>query len=460
MGHAATAEDRGWSGLDALVTQMVQARRQVAAAQARESRLLADAVDLMLARQEDLRATGGRRSAADLPLRELAAELGAAMRLSDRSVQRRLGDAATLVTGFPETFAAWQSGEIDAGHVTAIVDAGLPLSSARRARFEELALAAARAEAAGRMPDIARVIAARVDPDGAAERIRERQSERRVRVIDLDDGMARLLADLPATLAHAIHDRLTRMAITVRDGDNHGDAHAAAPDGTDVSDAPTVVTGGRPAGENDPAGDTGGDPAGDTRGIDQVRADILTDLLLGGAPVAHGDGLAAITGHVQVTIPACTLAGAGTEPALLAGHGPIDTDTARSLAGTMPGWDRLFTDPHTGLVLTVDRYRPSEAITRYLRARDERCRFPGCRRQARGCDLDHTIDAALGGATCTHNLCHLCRRHHTLKHNTAWQIRQLQGGIIEWRSPLGRTYRDHPPATVTFVPTTVDPPPF
>ncbi|MCX6501394.1 MAG: DUF222 domain-containing protein [Microbacterium sp.] len=457
MGHAETTGIGAWTALNALVPDLVEAHRAVAVAQATEARLLATAVDLLLAREEQLRAAGARLSDADLPLRELSAELGAALRLSDRAVQRRLGDASSLVTGFPATAQAWQQGVIDAGHAGAILAAGLPLGPEHRSRFEDLALTAARTESAGRMPDIARVIAARVDPEGAADRIATRQADRRVRVVDLDDGMARLLADLPATLAHAIHDRLTSMAVTVRDGngDHSPDPTAAA----DVIGAPTVVTTGRTRPESDSDGGADADAGAETRSIDQIRADILSDLLLGGAPVAHGDGLAAITGHVQVTVPARTLTGVGNAPALLAGNGPIDADTARCLAGAAPGWDRVFTDPYTGGVLAVDRYRPSEALKRYLRARDERCRFPGCRRQARGCDLDHTIDAALGGPTCAHNLCHFCRRHHTLKHATAWQVRQLQGGIIEWRSPTGRTYRDRPPATVTFVPDT-DPPPF
>jgi hypothetical protein len=473
MGHAETSGRFDWSELDELVTRVQDARRAVAAAQSQESRLLAAAVDLVIAREQQVRAAGARRSQADLPLREVSAELAAAMRLSDRSVQRRMGDAAALVTGFPATLAAWEGGHLDAGHVAAIIDAGVPLSAEHRARFERVALDAARSETAGRMQEIARVIAARVDPKGAADRIAARKGERRVRVIDLDDGMARLLADLPATLAYAIYDRLTRMAVTVRDGHGDGDGDAGG-DGDRRGDAGEEGdgTGGERREAPEPAAFTTG-PArcdhdatsddvasDDTRRLDEIRADVLTDVLLGGAPVAHGDGLDAVTGHVQVTVPLDTLAGASSEPALLTGAGPVDADTARRLAGAAPGWDRVLTDPHTGAVLAVDRYRPGEDLRRHLRARGERCRFPGCRRQARGCDLDHTRDAALGGPTCVDNLCHLCRRHHTLKHASAWRVRQLAGGVIEWRSPLGRLYQDRPPAIVRFVPSVSDPPPF
>lgn len=214
-------------------------------------------------------------------------------------------------------------------------------------------------------------------------------------------------------------------------------------------------------------------------------------------PVAHRipTGLAAIRASVQVTVPVLTLlpgsAGARTTgiaptvttvpsgtsetahcpadaafgPADLAGYGPIDADTARRLAGHAPGWDRILTQPISGAILAVDRYRPSKAIARALRARDRHCRFVGCRQPVHRCDLDHTHDAHAGGRTDVCNLANLCRRHHILKHHTAWQVRQLPGGILEWTSPTGRVYTDVPVSTVAFAPTPApdcspDPPPF
>ncbi|WP_163620906.1 HNH endonuclease signature motif containing protein, partial [Microbacterium sp. B35-30] len=167
-------------------------------------------------------------------------------------------------------------------------------------------------------------------------------------------------------------------------------------------------------------GVAGGDDGGavDARTMAQLRADIATDLLLTAGPqdCVAGSGLAAIRATVQITIPVLTMTGAGTEPCLLAGYGPIDADTARTLAAGNPGWERVMTSPVTGAVLAVDRYRPGPALDRFLTARDEHCRFPGCRRPVRRCDIDHTIDHAHGGPTSHDNLAHLCRRHHVLKH--------------------------------------------
>ncbi len=105
MGHS-TTPPLPCRGLDALVSKLVAARRRIAAAQAEEAQLLSAAVDLMVEHAERLRERPGHReSSADLPLREIAAELAAAMRLSDRTVQRRMGDAAELLGGYPAVHA-------------------------------------------------------------------------------------------------------------------------------------------------------------------------------------------------------------------------------------------------------------------------------------------------------------------------------------------------------------------
>lgn len=596
MGHMDAREriESGWPALDRLVSEVLGTRREVAAAQAREARLLADAVDLVTERVAERRLQGERVSDADLPLREVSLELGMAMRVSDRTIQGRMGDASTLVTRFVTTFEAWQRGRVDAGHVWAIVRAGIGITDeGGREAYERLALEAAATESAGRMGRVAREIAAAVSPEDFAAEVRNAFAERMVRVYDLDGGMARILADLPAPLAYAIADRLTEFAEhalaaepeddedACSDGegagsdaesigadgeriggdgatahsdrgkagaaDSHGvrlpytadDALAESPAGRESDQGlreARVVTGPtRPTGEGDAArssspgvaartdlagehaaatdedehqvvpddgatagsaesaaGDAGrqgtggrgtggqgaagghgaaggdavrGDAVGggsasrggrDTRTLDQARADVLADLLLAGAPSVLGDAAAAISGRVHVTVPAATLAGIGDQPALLAGYGPIDPELARRLAAAAPSWIRVFTDPQSGLPVAVDGYRPSAELRRFLHARDERCRTPGCVRPAQRCDLDHNHDTALGGATTLENLCHFCRRHHVAKHRTAWRVRQLPGGVIEWTGPTGRRYRDRPPATVRFVPAPID----
>ncbi len=528
MEHEQPTPPGVWRALDDLVTQMVDTRREVAALQARETRLLADAVDLVIAREQEYR-DQKHGYCSDLPLREVSSELGAAMRLSDRSVQSRMGRAAELIEKFEATHAAWKNGDIDQAHAHAILDAGAMIADPdKRADYERRVLEAARAETPYRLAKIARVIAARVDPDGAAEQIAFAHEQRSVRLIDLSDDLARVIFEGPAMLAHAIYDRLTSMAHAIgrnpdialvgddegnrdgtgdaeddRDGtgdaedDHDGTGDAMDRDGaddTEPEDAYDPEAAAGPADDREGADDTesedpedseaaseaaagdattdpmttdrvtlttgpsaGTDGDGDTRTVDQKRADILADILLTAVPTAHGtgDALDAIRATVHITVPVLSILGRSKQPALLAGHGPIDMQTAKRLAAGAPGWNRVLTDPYTGEPLLVDRYRPSATLKRFLDTRDEHCRFPGCTQPPWRDDHDHTVDAALGGPTCSDNLADFCRRHHIVKHHTPWRVKQLGHGILRWTSPTGRVYVDTPVHMVQFVP---DPP--
>ena len=438
-----------WRDLDALVVEVQQARAAVAAAQAREAELLAQAVGLVETRAIERRSQGVRFGN-DLPLREVSAELGAAMRVGDRTVQRRIDDAHTLVTRFAATLDAWREGRVDRQHVATIVDEGAVLvDDTTRREYESLVLAVAEVESAGRMREIARVIASRVDPEASALRRSAALRGRDVRVIDLDDGMARLLADLPAPLAHAIMDRLTQFAHTVADAQGAesdapaGAAAAVRSAGPEASDEAALTV------------DVDGDaPALRTMG--EIRADVLTDLLLTAAPEGHrgadGRALTGVRGEIHVTIPIATAARIDDAPALLSGYGPVDADLVRALMAAAPAWNRVLIDLSTGAPVAVDRYRPSAELRRFVDVRDERCRFPGCTMKPWRCDADHTIDAALGGATSECNLADFCRRHHVLKHSSPWRVEQVGGGRLAWTSPTGRVYTDHVPATLKFVP--------
>jgi len=329
-----------------------------------------------------------------------------------------MGQAVELLTRFPLTFGALSDGRISLAHARVIQDAGTVLEGADAlAAYETVVVACAEQRAPGRVRRLALREAEKAQTAPLADRHEIAREERRVWVDSLPDGMAQLGAVLPAAVAFGIHDRLTQMALA------HG--------GSDADH-------GLPAAER-------------PRTMDQLRADLLADLLLCGAPTNHDtpEGvLAAITARVEVTVPVLTLiegASVREVPAELGGRHPIDPGTARALAGSASAWNRVLTDPFTGAVLAVERYRPTEDLRRLLAARDSWCRFPGCGIKARALDLDHTVDAALGGATETGNLAGLCRRHHMLKHHSRWRLRQVGAGILEWTSPADRTYVDHPP---------------
>lgn len=465
MSSASAIESRELAMLDSLVTSLVETRSAIAAMQALELTLLAAAEALADEQTSRLAAADARE--AEMPRRTIAAEIGTATRANDRTVQRRMGEASALTRDFPEVVSALGSGRIERSHAAVILDTGGSMTdAAARADFERAAVSLAERETPGRLRSLLRSLAARLDPMSIDFRHSRAKERRGVWVQDLDDGMAQLIATLPAAVAHAIRDRLTRFAHVVIDARETASASdwgvGAGEEGATVHEAERAVPeaeGAVPdAGSVVPEGVSGAGPA-DRRSIEQVRADVLADLLLSGDPTAAPRSPTPIVGTVQVVVPVLTLIGVGEEPAEIVGHAPIDAATARRLAGSAPGWDRILTHPVTSAVLAVDRYRPSEDQRRMLRARDERCRFPGCRMPVHRCDIDHTIDAARGGPTETCNLAHLCRRHHTLKHASDWTVRQRADGTLEWASPTGRIHLDEPPSAVRFR-ATADPPAF
>jgi hypothetical protein len=181
---------------------------------------------------------------------------------------------------------------------------------------------------------------------------------------------------------------------------------------------------------------------GETRTLDQLRADVVADMLTG-----RSDSATEPRATVGVLIPMMTLLGRSDDPATLDGYGPIDADTARKLTAHAPSFYRILTDPVSSTILDVDRasYRPPADLKRWLALRDGTCRFFGCGRSARLCDIDHTKGWAQGGTTSATNLAHLSRRHHTLKGESRWKVEQRDGGILTWTSPTGAIRTTDPP---------------
>ncbi|MFD5226044.1 DUF222 domain-containing protein [Microbacterium sp. NPDC058342] len=392
----------------------------------------------------------GDADEADIAFRSVAAELGAALHVSDRTVQRRMSEAEFKVDRFPLVWAAQGAGRISAGHARVIVDAGDHLDDPQaREAYSVRVLELAEDESPNRLRPIAARIAEQYQPRSLEERHADAREERRVWTKDAADGMAELGVLGPAALVHAAFERITGMA--------KADA-ASSTVACGAAFGPGSTRGAAPVtGEDDEAAANTAPAAVDPRTLSQKRADLALDLLLTGAPAGHDttDGLlAAIVPHVSVTVPVTTLIGAegvATPPAELNGRIPIDIETAGRLAGAASGWDRILTDPITGALLAVDRYRPSAQMRRRLQARDQRCRFACCGLPARDNDLDHTLDAALGGPTDEANLAGLCRRHHILKHHSPWHVEQLGDGLLAWTSPTGRVYIDRPPPQNTVI---------
>jgi hypothetical protein len=66
-------------------------------------------------------------------------------------------------------------------------------------------------------------------------------------------------------------------------------------------------------------------------------------------------------------------------------------------------------------------------IRRILVARDRGCAFPGCGRPPKQCDAHHVHHWADGGDTSVDNGVLLCRHHHTLIHQSEWDVAMEHG---------------------------------
>ena len=243
----------------------------------------------------------------EMALRSIAAELSGILRASDRTVQRRIDEARTVVEDYPATLTAWEDGRITRGHVRVIVDAGCVVPAEARERFEAEAIARCEKDTPNRVKAGLEILAERFAERSFTDRHRDAARSRCVRVIPGRDGMSDVIATVPTVIADGIFDRLTQQAQTVIDARTSDDRNAIGDGGSDV------------------------------RRIDQVRADILTDLLLTGVPsldpTAAGDApgvLGAIRAQVQVIVPVLTLLGADDGPADLVGRSPVDADGAVS----------------------------------------------------------------------------------------------------------------------------------
>ncbi|WP_405217465.1 DUF222 domain-containing protein [Agrococcus sp. Ld7] len=358
-------------------------------------------------------------------VRELASIAAVELRQSPRGVERAMTDAWRLVRELPLTHEAAKAGRIATGHLRVIeqetraLRADDGIDTEQRAAVEAQLVDIATTATPGALARRAKRIVDRMLPTPLQQRFDDAFAQRKVEVLNPRDGMSDLYARIPTVLAAGIMDRATQAA--------------------------------RGKSKDDP------------RTFDQFRADAFSELLLGGVVPEDLHGTAMLTAHVSVLIPATELLHDKDTPdqpfpASLDGTVLVDGDTARRLAAGERMWERLFTDPVTGVAVTVDTYRASADQRRWLQARDGGCRAPNCGCRGTIGDLDHTLDWAKGGTTSIDNLAVLCRRDHTLKHASRWSMRQLDHGVIEWTTPLGDVVTTVPEAVgPTFA--DLDPPP-
>ena len=333
--------------------------------------------------------------------RSIAGQVGLARRISPFHARRYVGWSTILTSELPNTFAALADGRVPEWRAMLVARETAWLSREHRATVD--ALLAPHLEALGnrRVEAEARKLAYRLDPEGAAAKVRGAESDRRVSLRPAPEAMARLTALLPVAQGVAAYAALLKEADTARS-------------------------------------------AGDQRGRGQVMADTLVQRLTGQATATD------VPVEINLIMSTDTLLNPNSnEPAHLDGYGPLPAPIARDLAsaGTAARWiRRLFTSPDTGRLVALESRRRTftPGQRRFLQLHDQWCRTPYCDAPIR--HADHIEPAENGGPTHVHNGRGTCEACNYTNQSPGWKSTVVDGrreGDIT--TPTGHYYRSRPP---------------
>src|SRR3546814_704716 len=191
--------------------------------------------------------------------------LVAALQMTEHAADRLLITAEGVVARYPSMLAALQGARTTERHAEVFVELVDTVEAELREQVVPLAVELAEAHPLGAFRRLLRKLVETVRAATLQERHRDAIAQRRVVIEPAPDGMAWLLISLPAVEARAVHDRVTAMAkvLAVEEGEQ--------------------------------------------RTLDQLRADVVADLLVDGEVGAHPDAARGIRATVAVTVPALAL---------------------------------------------------------------------------------------------------------------------------------------------------------
>ena len=473
---AAAADGHGKLGESQLIGVLCAWRRMASWAAAGET-----AAVLALARR---RAAQSEDAGTPHLAEHVSDELAAALTLTGRSADRLLSLALGLER-LPDVHAALERGQIDWAKACVFVDELGVLADdevAREIASRLLGRAGAGGWTTGQLRVRLRQAVLAADPDAAVRRRRQARADADVQSWVEQSGNAALAGrELPPAQVIAAMARIDALAYWLHDhgapgtiGQLRAAAYTALLEGRPVESLLPGLT----ASSSDHA--RRDEPAANQYAANQSAADepagATSDPLLSSA-----SGWPALSGTVHLTMPLSAWLGGG-QPGEVAGHGPVDAPVSRELARLLSAsagtrWCLTVTgadgravghacarrgpaagEPvlrwvaglraRLGLLETGDcshasesaSYRPPARLRHLVCVRQRTCCYPGCRRPAARCDLDHTLAFDKGGRTCLCNLAPCCRRHHRAKQALCWQLKQLLPGQMTWRMPSGRVY--------------------
>ena len=368
-------------------------------------------------------------------------DVAAALRLSGSTAQMRIDVARTLINHLPNTCSALAMGEISAAHATVIAKETAAairdgLSEFAIYQIEESALAHAEFHTPGQVANKVRTTIAQLAPQEFEVVVDRARETRRVSCYNEADGMATVVAILPAHDAQTVMKSIEAYILKMNEIDEAKQKNLSKV----WKNTSNISHTSNKSDESDNSREA--TSPWSLLSADNKRADALTAIL--SDALAHN--VDEVRSHrrpvtVNVTIDLPTLLGLAENPGQLSGYGAIPASVARELASDAT-WKRFITDPQTGNLLDYGRekYEPPQALVDFLLARDRTCRFPGCRQPTSRSDIDHANSWESGGETKAENLGLLCRRHHRLKTHGRWGLVSNADGSCLWTSPAGKKY--------------------
>ena len=389
-------------------------------------------------------------------------EIATALRMSGSTAQGRIDVARTLTQYLPGATAALAIGDISPAHANVIARESAQLIRQGVAPevlklIEDEAIAHAEFHTPAQVANKVRSCIAMFAPEQFEAAAVEEKSTRRVSCYPNANGMATIVAFLPAADAQTIMLAIDRLAHKTngvakeklrefqeksgyRMRANSNSPFPSQPDFISATNGLEVHSGADLNAGAVPNFNLTDFSADLMDPMDAHRADAMTAIAAlfletnEDQVMNHGRPIT-----VNLTIDLPTLLGLSENPGQLSGYGAIPATVARELAADGK-WRKFITDPTTGNLLDFGResYLPPQALRDFLLARDKTCRFPGCRRSGVKGEIDHAVPWEEGGETSRSNLGLLCKRHHQLKTHGGWKLESFEDGSCEWTSPLGK----------------------
>ena len=238
-------------------------------------------------------------------------EIAAALRVAPATAQMKLDSARMLANHLPLTAEALATGEISPAHATVIareteraVRAGLAPDAIRQ--IEERALSHAEMHTPGQVANKVKALIAKISPEEFEVAVEAAIEQRKVDFYPESDGMATVVALLPAADALALRNALDAMAQMSLQRDR------------ELHESQDIADGSR----ND-----------FIRSMDNRRADALGELAakaLSDLAAFYKPQRKPVTVNITMDLP--TALGLAENPAVLSDYGPIPASIARELA--------------------------------------------------------------------------------------------------------------------------------